>query len=139
MPEGRDRYRFLRKSKGEGLMPKESCHRIGGGATANLSLRPAEEKLNPPGISVLLGGTPEEAAKAMRRVFGPKSSLGKKAGVVGTAGLEAIRAAGFDVIPDPSHHFPQHGRLIHPMEGAAGFTAENLEKLSHVFADTTGL
>jgi len=115
------------------------CHRIGGGAAGNLALRPAEGALDPPGISVLISGTPAEPAADMRRVFGPHSSLGKKAGIVGTADLEQIRNAGFDVIPDRTGHFPNHGRLIHPSQGAAGFSRENLEKLSRVFTDTTGL
>lgn len=117
----------------------ESCHRIGGGDANNLALRPQEALLNPPGISVLLGGTPEEAAADMRRVFGPKSSLGKKARVIGSAALDAVRALGFDVIPDPSHNFPNHGRLIHPAESTAGFRPENLQTLSQAFTNKTGL
>jgi hypothetical protein len=115
------------------------CHRIGGGAAANPALRPAEAALDPPGISVLMGGTPAEAAADMRRVFGPISSLGKKARVVGTAELEQVREMGFDVIPDSTTNFPDHGRLIHPTQGAAGFTRENLDNRSRIFADTTGL
>jgi hypothetical protein len=115
------------------------CHRIGGGATGNLELRPAEAFLSPPGISVLLGGSPVDAAADMRRVFGSHSSLGKKAAVVGTAELEQIRAVGFDVVSDPTKNFPNHGRLTHPAQGAAGFIHENLEKLSQVFTDTIGL
>jgi hypothetical protein len=34
--------------------------------------------------------------------------------------------------------FPQHARLIHP-DGATGFTAENVERLSRAFEDHTGL
>jgi hypothetical protein len=58
--------------------------------------------------------------------------------VVGTAELDDIKTIGFDVIPDPSQHFPNHGRLIHPTDGAAGFTPANLARLSQVFTDTTG-
>ena len=65
--------------------------------------------------------------------------MGKKASVVGTADIEKIRDAGFDVIEDPTNKFPNHGRLIHPTLGAAGFTPDNLAKLSPVFTDTTGL
>jgi hypothetical protein len=86
-----------------------------------------------------MGGTPEQAAADVRRVFGPGSSLGKKARVVGTAAVEKIRGAGFDVIPDATRNFPNHGRLIHPAEGAAGFTPENLEKLAQAFTNHTGL
>jgi hypothetical protein len=89
-------------------------HRIGGGGSQNLALRPAETRLNPPGISVLMGGTPDQAAADMRRVFGPKSSLGRRASVIGIAELDEIRRIGFDVVPDPSQNFPNHGRLIHP-------------------------
>jgi hypothetical protein len=87
----------------------------------------------------LIGGTPAETAAAFRRVFGPKSSLGRFASTVGTAEIEQIRAVGFDVIPVPTNNFPNHGRIIHPTEGSAGFTPENLEKLAQVFTDTTGL
>jgi hypothetical protein len=116
-----------------------SVHRVGGGDAKNLSLKPAEANLNPPGISVLIGGTPADTAAAFRRVFGPKSGLGKAARTVGTADVEQIRAIGFDVIPVPTSNFPNHGRIVHPTEGAAGFTAENLQKLSQVFTNMTGL
>jgi hypothetical protein len=43
------------------------------------------------------------------------------------------------VILIPACNFPNHGRIIHPTEGAAGFTPENLEKLSRVFTDTMGV
>ena len=121
------------------LTPPEACHRIGGGNAGNLKLRPAEANLRPPGISVLIGGTPEQAAVDFRRVFGPHSTLGKKARVVGTADLGAIRDAGFDVIEDPTSNFPNHGRLIHPTQGAAGFNDANLKQLSQAFTEKTGL
>jgi hypothetical protein len=114
-------------------------HRIGGGNANNFGLKPHEARLDPPGISVLIGGTPAETAASIRRVFGPKSSLGKAASTVGTAEIGRIRAAGFDVIPVPTRNFPNHGRIIHPTEGMAGFTPENLEKLSQAFTNTTGL
>jgi hypothetical protein len=121
------------------LTQPESCHRVGGGDTDNLKLRPAEEKLQPPGISVLIGGTPDQAAADFRRVFGPHSSLGKKASVIGAADLDRIRDAGFDVIEDPTRNFPNHGRLIHPTQGAASFNDENLKRLSQAFTNKTGL
>lgn len=121
------------------MASNQLCHRIGGGKASNLKLRAAEKKLEPPGISVLLGGTPAQAATDMRRVFGPRSSIGKKAAIVGTADIKQIQNAGFDVIPDKTNNFPNHGRLIHPIEGAAGFTDTNLKALSDVFTDTTGL
>jgi hypothetical protein len=114
-------------------------HRVGGGDEKNLGLKPHEAKLDPPGISVLIGGTPADTAAAFRRVFGPKSSLGKAVRTVGTAEIEQIRAAGFDVVPVPTSNFPNHGRIIHPTEGAAGFKPENLQRLSQVFTNTTGL
>jgi hypothetical protein len=114
-------------------------HRVGGGDVSNLALKPPEAKLDPPGISVPIGGTPAETAGDFRRVFGPRSSLGRFASTVGTAEVEQIRAAGFDVILIPTGNFPNHGRIIHPTEGSAGFTPENLERLSRTFINTTGL
>jgi hypothetical protein len=114
-------------------------HRVGGGDEQNLALKPQEARLDPPGISVLIGGAPADTAAAFRRVFGPKSPLGIKARTVGTAEVEKIRASGFDVVPVPTNNFPNHGRIVHPTDGAAGFTPENLKKLSQVFTDTTGL
>ncbi len=114
-------------------------HRVGGGDETNLGLKPHEAKLAPPGISVLIGGTPGKTAAAFRRVFGPKSRLGHAAGTVGTADIGQIRAAGFDVVAVPTNNFPNHGRLIHPTGGAAGFRPDNLQRLSRAFTDTTGL
>lgn len=123
-----------------GTHTSDGCvHRAGGGTESNLVLKPHEANLNPPGISVLIGGTPADAAAAFRRVFGPKSRLGKAASTVGTAEIEQIRAVGFDVIAVPTSNFPNHGRLVHPTEGAGGFTTENLQRLSQVFHNTTGL
>ena len=116
----------------------DSCHRIGGGDADNLELKPQEAKLNPPGISILIGGTPQQAAADWRAVF-TKPGPGAKAGTVGTAEIERIRGLGFEVIAVPTPNFPNHGRLIHPTEGAAGFTSDNLQKLSQVFTNTTGL
>jgi hypothetical protein len=121
------------------LPPDVVCHRIGGGESSNLHLRPIEESLDPPGISVFIGGAPSRAASDIRRVFGSRSSLGKKAATVGTATIADIQVVGFDVIEDASNHFPNHGRLIRPNEGVAGFTQENLEKLAAVFVNHTGL
>jgi hypothetical protein len=115
------------------------AHRVGEGDANNLGLKLHEAKLDPLAISVLIGGTPAETAAAFRRVFGPKSGLGRAASAVGTAEIERIRAVGFDVITVPTSNFPKHGRIIHPAEGSAGFTTENLEKLAQAFTDTTGL
>jgi hypothetical protein len=114
------------------------CHRIGGGDASNLELKPFEAKLNPPGISVLLGGTPQQAAADWRTVF-PKPVASTKAQIVGTAKVDKIRELGFDVIPLPTPNFPNHGRLIHATEGAAGFSDGNLQRLSEAFTDSVGL
>lgn len=60
------------------------------------------------------------------------------AGTSGTTTVGKIREAGFDVMPDPTKKFPNHGRIVHP-EGVAGFTDDNLEALSKVFKDEPGL
>ena len=116
----------------------ETCHRIGGGDSSNLELKIQEAKLNLPGISVLIGRTPQEAAADWRAVFA-KPGASAKARTVGTADIERIRELGFDVIPMPTPSFPNHGRLPHPSQGTAGFSPENLEKLSHAFTNTDGL
>jgi hypothetical protein len=94
--------------------------------------------LTPPGLSLLLGGTPAEAADQMRQAFPDPDKFARihaLAGVVGSATVAALRAAGFEVITDPSAKFPNHARLTHP-EGVAGFTDANLERLSKAFQDT---
>jgi hypothetical protein len=118
----------------------EICvHRVGGGGPKNLELKPQESKLDPPGISVLIGGTPGETAADFRRVFGPRSSIGQAAKTVGTAQIDQIRALGFDVVSVPTDNFPNHGRIVHPNDRASGFNQENLQKLSRLFTDTIGL
>lgn len=124
-------------AEGDVIPGEVIAHRIGG--AASLALKPHEVALDPPGISVLLGGTPELAASDMRRVFGPRSTLGRLASVVGAARVEQIRTAGFDVIPKPTGNFPNHGRMTHPTEGAAGFTPDNLNGVAQVMQETGGL
>lgn len=102
----------------------------------NLRLTAADLTAVPPGLSVLLGGTPQEAANQMRAVFGTRKWM-RLASRVGTASVGAIRAAGFDVIPVPTPNLPTHGRIVHP-NGAAGFTDANLTVLTGVFFLTTG-
>ena len=109
-------------------------HRIGGADVGNLSLKSAETTLIPPGISVLIGGDSAGVAAAMRRVFGPKSSIGRLASVVGAASVADVRKAGFDLMADPTKKFPNHGRLIHPA-GESGFSPENLAALAVVFVN----
>ncbi len=112
-------------------------HRIRGGSVENFRLKPKEAMLTPPGISVLKTPTPAEAAAEMRAAYPAATGLYAAAGTVGSSTTEAIRNAGFDVMPTPSRRLPNHYRLIHP-DGAAGFTDENLERLAQAFTNTTG-
>ena len=123
--------------KPDDVAPETVVHRVGGGNAVNLRLSPIDAQEDPPGISVLLGGTPREAAAQMRLAF-PKSRKWQQASrTVGTATAAAIRSAGFDVLPDPTPRFPNHARLVSPA-GLSGFTDEELEKLARVFQDTEG-
>ena len=121
----------------EEIAPETVVHRIGGGNVANLRLSPVDCQETPPGISVLLGGTPQEASTQMRQAFPRSRKWQQGAKTVGTTTAGAIRQAGFNVVPDPTSRFPNHSRLIHP-HGALGFTDENLEGLGPAFQDTTG-
>ena len=114
-----------------------TLHRIGGASIDNLRLKPAEAALAVPGISVLKADRPEEAAAAIRAAFPKANGLQAAAATVGSATEEAIRDAGFDVIPDPTVRFPNHHRIIH-RDGAAGFNDPNLAKLAGAFTNTTG-
>jgi hypothetical protein len=116
---------------------RRDIHRIGGASVENLRLKPKEAKLNPPGISVLRTPTPGEAAAEVRAAYPDATGLHEAAKTVGSSTIEAIRSAGFDVVPTPSKRLPSHYRLIHA-DGAAGFTDENLERLAQVFTNTTG-
>jgi hypothetical protein len=81
-----------------------AVHRIGGAGLDNLSLKPSEERLDPPGFSVLLGGTPQDAADQMRRGFADPvqfARLHAQSVVVASATVGDIRRAGFDVVPAP--------------------------------------
>lgn len=121
----------------EEIAPETVVHRIGGGGVANLRLPPLDAQQMPPGISILLGSTPQEAAAQMRRAF-PGSRKWRKAGqVVGTTTATAVRAVGFDIVPDPTMRFPNHARLIHP-QGVEGFTDEHLAALAATFRNTLG-
>lgn len=119
----------------EEMQPDEVFHRIGGGSVENLSLKPGERDLRPPGISLFRGGTARQAVEQMRQAF-PRSLKWGRGQVltVGTAELRAIREQGFDIMPDPTTRFPNHCRLIHSGL-AAGFSDENLQKLSKVFVN----
>jgi hypothetical protein len=113
-------------------------HRIGGKDIVNVRLKPREEVLQPPGFSVLVGGTPAQAAEQMRQAFPDPvkfARIRQLSDGVASATVAAIRAAGFDVRPEPSGKFPNHARLIHPA-GIAGFSDPNLAHLASVFQET---
>jgi hypothetical protein len=118
------------------ILPETEVHRVGGGSLANLRLSPLDAKQTPPGISVLLGGTPQAAAAQMRRAFPGSRKWRETAHTVGTTTVGALREAGFEIMPDPTTRFPNHARLIHP-RGVAGFTDENLARLAATFRNTT--
>jgi hypothetical protein len=111
-------------------------HRVGGADVANLRLKPGEVILAPPGFSTLTGGDAQSAADAMRRVYS-KARKWKGPLSMGTTTAAAIRAAGFDVIADPTPNFPNHARVVHP-NGVAGFTDANLQLLAAAFVNTHG-
>ena len=121
----------------QGIAAEVVLNRIGGGSVANLRLSPLDLQETPPGISVLLGGTPQDAAAQMRRAYPLSRKWRHTAGTVATGKVGAVRQAGFDVILDPRSRFPNHARLIHPA-GVAGFTDANLAALAGVLTDTTG-
>src|SRR6266404_6553918 len=104
----------------EEISPDMVLHRVGGGNLANLRLTPIDRGEIPPGISILVGGTPQDAATQMRRVFPKSRKWQAKAQTVGTTTAAAVRRAGFEIVPDPTSRFPNHARLIHPA-GIAGF------------------
>jgi hypothetical protein len=119
------------------IPPQAIVHRIGGGGVLNLRLKPGEQTLETPGISVLVGGTPQEAAEQMRQAFPDPvkfARLHQLAEVVGSATVGAILQTGFTLFPDPSAKFPNHARIAHP-GGVAGFSDTNLQQLSKVFQD----
>jgi len=119
------------------LSPDTTVHRIGGGGLMNLRLKPPEKSLVPPGFSVLLGGTPPEAAEQMRQAFPDPVKfvrLHAQAEVVGSTTVAAIVQAGFAVHPEASRKFPNHARVIHHL-GVAGFSDANLQLLSQAFQE----
>jgi hypothetical protein len=123
--------------KPDQIAPETLVHRVGGGGLVNLRLSPLDRQLNPPGFSVLLGETPQAAARRMREAFPGSRKWSQRAATVGTTTAGAVRRVGFDVVPDPTDRFPNHARIIHP-GGAAGFTDDQLQTLARVFQDTTG-
>ncbi len=121
----------------EDISPDRVVHRVGGGRVANLRLSPLDQEQTPPGISVLLDGTPQEAAIQMRQAFPRSRKWLAAAGTVATTTAAELRQAGFEIVPDPTVRFPNHARLIHP-DGPAGFSDANLETLARTFSETTG-
>jgi hypothetical protein len=122
------------------LPPTLMVHRLGGAALENLRLKATEEVQVPPGISVFVGGTPQETARQMREAFRDArkySRLHAASTIVASATLADVRQAGFDVLPDPTRRFANHGRLVHPL-GRDGFSDERLTELSRVFHTTSG-
>ena len=112
-------------------------HRIGGANVENLRLKPREATLNLPGISVIKAPNSGAAAQEMRTGLPKAKNLHEQAKTIGSATEEAIRGAGFDVIPTPSDTLPNHHRIIHP-EGVRGFNDANLARLAEAFVNTTG-
>jgi hypothetical protein len=121
----------------QAIAPETAVHRVGGGSVENLRLSSIDMQQIPPGISVFIGGTPQEAAAQMRRVFPGSRKWRETARMVGTTTAAALRTAGFAVVPDPTTRFPNHARLIHA-SGVAGFTDESLTTLAATFHNTTG-
>ena len=78
----------------QAIAPETVVHRIGGGGPENLGLKATEETLSPPGISVLLGGTPAAAAEQIRKAFPDRKKFARirdLARLVGTTTAGAIR------------------------------------------------
>jgi hypothetical protein len=100
-------------------------------------VKPAEASLNPPGISALKASTPGEAAARIRAAFPDAEGLQEAARFIGSTSASKIRAARFDVIPNPTRKLPNHHRVIHH-DGAAGFRDDNLRQLAEAFTNTVG-
>jgi hypothetical protein len=124
-------------ARSEEITPETLIHRVGGSSVENLRLSPLDEKQIPPGISVLLGGTPQQAAAQMRQAFPSSRKWQQTAHTVGTATAATVRGAGFEVVRDPTSRFPNHALIIHP-DGGAGFVEANLAVLASVFQETQG-
>lgn len=112
-------------------------HRVGGGTVSNLRLSHLDAQELPPGISVLRGGTPQEAAAQMRGAFGRSKKWQAACSVVATVTAGALRQAGFEVVPDPTNRFANHARIIHP-QAQAGFADDALAQLAQMMTTTTG-
>lgn len=106
-------------------------HRIGPNTLENFELKPRERRVAPFGISVLIGGTPEQAALDMITAIN-SSRMRELTKSVSTTSLQQIRSVGYDVVLSPTPNFPNHGTLFHP-NGVAGFVQEGLKPLVSVF------
>jgi hypothetical protein len=73
----------------------------------------------------------------MKTAFPRATGLHEQAKTAGATNVAKIREAGFDVIPDPTKKFPNHGRVVHP-QGAQGFNDENLARRSQAFKNKEG-
>jgi len=120
------------------LGPDTLVNRVGGAHVQNLRLKPQEQALSPPGISVLLGTSAKDAAQQMKNAFPKATGLHEQARTVGGSSIARVRRAGFDVLADPTKKFPNHARLVHP-DGTSGFSDENLRKLFDEFTNVEGL
>ena len=108
-------------------------HRMDGASVANLTLQDRDTAIEPPGLSVLAGGTPAEAATQMRRALHMIERWGSGRPImVASATVGEVRSAGFDVIPWPTRRLSNHARIVHP-DGADGFAADDLIRLSRIF------
>jgi len=121
----------------EDLAPETIVHRVGGGSVENLRLSLIDIQQTPPGISLLVGGTPQEAAAQMLSAFPGSRKWRETAHTAGTTTVAAVRETGFEVVPDPTARFPHHARLIHA-SGIAGFTDDHLTILAATFHNTMG-
>jgi hypothetical protein len=106
-----------------------TIHRIGGATVENLRLKAKEAALSPPGISVIKASAPAEAAQEIRSAFPAATGLHEQAKTIGSASIDAIRKAGFDVIPKPSKALPNH-QSTRPFRWGGRFSDENLVRLA---------
>jgi len=111
-----------------------AIHRIGGCKIANLRLKDREKALNPPGISVIMASTADEARQQIRQAFPRASGLREQTKLIASTSATAIRSAGFDVVPQPTKSLPSHCRIVHPL-GAAGFNDVDLARLAQAFIE----
>ena len=127
----------MKSGKPATLSDDTVVHRLGGKVLDNFQLQRSEEKLNPPGISVLVGGTAKDAARTMLAVYDDPvgyPDIHARSKRIASATIGEIRSQGFDVIANGTRRFPNHGRLIHPL-GQEGFASERLNSLVVVFRE----